>query len=265
MLIAVIYTGATRTIESTIHHFKQNVLLNENYHVFGVIQPDTNHELLIKNVIGDNLKSLQWLEKENAEWVSIRDRLVSSMNILDRWKHYLRTSGSMIEYYQLYLAYQALERYELKHGIKYDFVMRFRTDTVLKDVIDFDKIMDKEYIKKVLYEIKSKSSENTLELLMNTFYNENRISYHNIEPSISRIELTDEEMINYVRDGNYVVSLRKNVIYFMRRDVMTKIQKLGITYGQYTGDDEYWFNSESQLDNICAKYNIYKFSSTTVL
>jgi len=265
MLIAVIYTGATRTIESTIHHFKQNVLLHENYHVFGVIQPDSNHELLIKNVIGDNLKSLQWLEKENAEWVSIRDRLVSSMNILDRWKHYLRTSGSMIEYYQLYLAYQALERYELEHGIKYDFVMRFRTDTVLKDVIDFDKIMDKEYIKKVLYEIKSKSSENTLELLMNTFYNENRISYHNIEPSINRIELTDEEMIDYVRDGDYVVSIRKNIIYFMRRDMMTKIHKLGITYGQYTSDDEYWFNSESQLDNICAKYNIDKFSSTTVL
>ncbi len=265
MLIAVIYSGATRTIETTIHHFKQNVLLHENYHVFGVIQPDTNQESLITKVIGDNLKSLQWLDKENAEWVELRDKLVSSMHILDRWKDYLRTSGSMIEYYQLYLAYQALERYELEHGIKYDFVLRFRTDTVLKDVIDFDKIMDKEYIKKVLCEIKSKSLEKTLEVFMNTFYNERRISYHNIESLTNCLEMTDEEIIEYVRHGDYVVGLRKNVIYFMRRDVMSKIYHLGITYGQYTSADDYWFNSESQLENICTKYNIDKFSSTTVL
>ena len=276
MLIAVIYTGASRTIETTIQHFKKNVLLNDNYHVFGVIQSD-DHESLIRTVIGDNLKSLEWFDKENMEWINLREELLSTMNMPDKWKHYLRSSGSMIEYYQLYIAYQALERYEKEHNMRYDFVLRFRTDTVLKDVIDFDKIMTPEYIKDIIYkikdELKTEINEQVVQVFMNTFYNENRIHYKNIEGQflpIHLLELRDDEiidkLIDYVTHGNYVVSLRKNVIYFMRRDVMTKIHQLGMTYGQYTDDsNEYWFNSESQLDNICAKYNIDKYSSTTVL
>jgi hypothetical protein len=107
--------------------------------------------------------------------------------ILDeRWKHYLRTSGSMIEYYQLYLAYQALEKYEIEHSMKYDFVLRFRTDTVLKDIICFDDIFQKEHVLHVVNQINDvlnigMDSENFLGTFMNMFYNEKRIHYNKIQ------------------------------------------------------------------------------------
>jgi len=270
MLVAIIYTGAARTIETTIQLFKQNVVLNENYHVYGVIQ-SFEHETLIRETLGDNIKSLEWFDKENVVWLTIRDELLQNMNIDEYWKNYLRTSGSMIEYYQLYLAYQALEKYETEHSIKYDFVLRFRTDTVIKDVIRFDDIFEKEHVTHIVNQIKNKlnidiTSEPFLNVFMNTFYNEHRIGYVLQYQTKTEYKLsTIDDLIHYLKHGNYVVSLRKNVIYFLRRDVMTQLHVLGITYGIYTDPDYYWFNSESQLEKICESLHIDKYNSTTQL
>ena len=47
---------------------------------------------------------------------------------------------------------------------------------------------------------------------------------------------------------------------------MNYINVLGITYGDYLDDkNSYWFDAESQLENICATNNIDKFNSTTEL
>ena len=273
MLVAVIYTGATRTIESTIRLFKQNVVLNENYHVYGVVQSgQIEHETLIRETLGDNIKSLKWFDNENVEWITIREELLQNMILDERWKHYLRTSGSMIEYYQMYLAYQALERYEKEHDMKYDFVLRFRTDTVIKDVIRFDDIFEKEHVTHIVNKIKDNldiemTSDQFLDVFMNTFYNEKRIGYELKYQTKTEFKMgyTIDDLIDYLKNGNYMVSLRKNVIYFVRRDTMTQLHLLGITYGKYTDADYYWFNSESQLEKICESLHIDKYNSTTQL
>uniref|UniRef100_A0A6C0ARQ2 Uncharacterized protein n=1 Tax=viral metagenome TaxID=1070528 RepID=A0A6C0ARQ2_9ZZZZ len=285
--VAIIYTGETRTIETTIQYFKNNVLLNSNYHVFGVVQSDNieHHNHIIRETIGYNLKHLTWFDKNNPEWITLRENQIQKMHITDRWKDYLKTSGSMIEYYQMYLAYQSLEKYEIENNIKYDFVLRFRTDTVLKDSIDFDTIFEKTYIQNILYEIKDILSINTiiseeiLDIFMNSFYSKNRILYKNCDvPKIlvtdqlnKLLEISDEyqfieELIIYLKNGNYMISFRKNLIYFLRRDLMNYIHVLGITYGDYLDEkNSYWFDAESQLENICARNNIDKFNSTTEL
>ena len=285
--VAIIYTGETRTIETTIQHFKKNVLINNNYHVFAIVQSDNSdhHNHIIKETIGDNLKSLEWFDKNDPTWITLRENQLQKMSINDSWKHYLKNSGSMIEYYQMYLAYQAVEKYERENNIKYDFILRFRTDTILKDIIDFDTIFEKTNIKNVLYKIKDHLNSNTiiseeiLDLFMNSFYSENRIFYKNLDsPKIivtdhlnKLLEISDEDefinnLINYLKKGNYMISFRKNVIYFLRRDLMNYIHLLGITYGDYLDEkNSYWFDAESQLENICAKNNIDKFNSTTEL
>ena len=285
--VAIIYTGETRTIETTLADFKNNVLLNNNYHVFGVVQSDNieHHNHIIRDILGENLKTIEWFDKNNPAWITLRENQIQKMPITDRWKDYLKNSGSMIEYYQMYLAYQALEKYEIENNIKYDFVLRFRTDTVLKDSINFDTIFEKTYIKNILYKIKDHLnsdniiSEEILDLFMNSFYSENRIFYKNTDnPKIivsdylnKLLEINDEELfinelMNYLKNGNYMISFRKNVIYFLRRDLMNYIHLLGITYGDYSDDkNSYWFDAESQLENICTANNIDKFNSTTEL
>ena len=44
----------------------------------------------------------------------------------------------MIEYYQMYNSYINMKLYERENNINYDFVLRLRTDVVLKDEINFD-------------------------------------------------------------------------------------------------------------------------------
>ena len=53
MKIAIFYVGELRTYETTIKLFKQNVLLNENYHVFSVIQSNgtNDYEKVFKEII----------------------------------------------------------------------------------------------------------------------------------------------------------------------------------------------------------------------
>jgi len=285
--VAILYTGESRTLDTTIQHFKNNVLINSNYHVFALVQSDNidYHNEIILNTIGDHLKSLQWFDKNDNTWLQIRESCLEKMEIPENWKNYLKNSGSMIEYYQMYLAYQALERYEIEHNIKYDFVLRMRTDVILKDSIDFDFIFEKNYITNMLYKIKdflnetTILSENVLHLFMNSFYNENRYMYKNIDLTklviapylYTLLEISNEEtfidaLIRYLTKGKYMVCLRSNIVYFLRRELMKDIHILGITYGQYLDKiNDYWFNAESQLDNICTENNIDKFNSTTDL
>ena len=289
--IAIIYTGEVRTCESTLPYFVENVLSDENYHVFSIIQiNDINKEDFFKNLfrttIGEHLKSLDFFDKNNIDWIHLRESLLRNMSISDYWKIYLRHSGSMIEYYQMYLAFKNLEIYEKNNNFTYDYILRFRTDTILKDKITFNtKEYNEEYIKNLLYKIKSKLSCDTIiseEILlhfMNIFYNEKRINYMKfyfdnklISDNIKNIlKITDENdfiksLKTYINDGNYIITLRTNVIYFLKRELMDKIHILGITYGSYTSENnDYWFNAESQLKQICLINNIDFYSSTSSL
>jgi len=288
MKIAILYTGETRTIESTIQLFKKNVLLNNNYHVFAVLQSNIVdlHDKIIRECIGDNIKNINWFDKNNEEWLHIKEKQLNKMNIDEGWKYYLSNSGSMIEYYQMYLAYKLLEKYENENNFQYDYVLRFRTDTIIKDSIDFENFnFDKSYIQNLLYKIKdflnidTIISQTVLDTFMVTFYNEKRISYDDL--SILKytsnffnklIEIKNEEefidsIAEYLKNGNYIISLRENVIYFVKRKLMNNIHVLGITYGDYivNPDDYYWCNAESQLKNICIHNNIDYFSSTSLL
>lgn len=59
------------------------------------------------------------------------------MNIADHWRVYIKNSGSMIEYYQLYLAYLKMCNYEGTNNFKYEYIIRSRTDTIFTKPVDF--------------------------------------------------------------------------------------------------------------------------------
>ena len=287
--IAVLYTGEFRTIEKTIELFKQNVLINDNYHVFAVIQNNNNEniELFVKNAIKHNLKTYINFDKNDNNWIDIREKLLNDMNTSESWKNYLKNSGSMIEYYQMYLAYNSMSKYEKENDIEYDFIIRFRTDTVLKDKLNFDWLeYNNDTIRNMLYKIKDKYNLDTiisieaLNILLNTFYNEKRIDYMPIpdcditHATLNKLlnEKNEEQFIlrvcEYIKNGDYIISFRINVIYFTKRRLMDKIHLLGINYGKYIYEkdkDNFWVNAECQLRQICLQNNIDFYSSVTKL
>jgi hypothetical protein len=291
MPIAILYTGLERTLEDTLPYFKKNVLLNNNVHVYCVIQT-TNYEKvsnLLKTYMDDNMKGLEWFDNNDMIFRCIQTKLLDNMNINDGTKEYLRSSGSMIEYYQLWLAYIMMCRKENYENFKYDYVIRQRTDIVVNKPVDFkwldlgiDEIvirLDMIYQKK----IDTKSNDSVLNVFMNTL-----IDFGRLNTSVSnniiinkksrdiRKLLNDEnfnnvkninELKEYIKNGKYLISIRANLFYIIKRDYFTFIPAIGTNYGTYKSfdDNNYWWNAESQFRLNCLEQLITIFDSTSNL
>lgn len=133
--VAVLYTGQVRTFRHTLFYLRKNL---DNSDVFAVLQtPDTEDDMIkikshMHDVLQDSLKTIEWFDPNRAPWPALCRHMLDTMpDVSDQWKHYLRTSGSMIEYYQLRLAILALKDYETANNFHYDTVVRMRTDVVI--------------------------------------------------------------------------------------------------------------------------------------
>ena len=284
MNIAVIYTGEDRTICDTLSYFKKNVLLNNNVHVFSVIQTNNIDSIqkLIKLHMGDNLKSCEWFNKNDSVLNSIMYKLVTNMDIDNKTKDYLLNSGSIIEYYQLWLGYIAMTGKENKEKFKYDYVIRYRTDIVINKAIDFTWLdMTADEIKRrmdIIYTItNNKDVEKNVIYFMNSLIDFDRMD--NIIASsdciVNNNSLDIQNLMNdnnkkfinnlkkYIKSGRYIITLRKNLFYMIRRDLFSIIPTLGICYGTYKDDGDYWWNAESQFQKLLTEQNITIFNSTT--
>jgi len=308
--IAIFYTGLVRTLESTIPYIinflnNKNYLLNHEFSFFCSFQSDNDNEKmyinkLLHNNFENKIKNITWIDRNDATWCDLSNKLVDNIHIDAWWKNYLKTSGSMIEYYQMYNSYLNMKKYEEENNISYDYILRLRTDVVLKDEINFnvENITNNE-IEQILKYAQEKLNKNTFinidvfNYFMNTFMIPNRLSYdinkfsispineniyNNIftvldEINTTLIDETDKEnkfieiLFNYIQKSDYLITLRNNVVYFGKAKVFEKIHKLGITYGFYKIIEEpvYWFNSESQLTGICRENNIGYYSSVSQL
>ena len=292
--VAIIYTGETRTIETTIAHFKENAVLNSSCHVFACLQlPNPKDTVIlsyfdtfVKDQLSESLKSLKWFDPDDPEWTAVKEETLRTITVSDMWKDYLRRSGSIIEYYQMYLAYRQIVAYELEHGVKYDYIMRIRCDVVLCHPLNFDTMFQND-------EIKYPVSKEDVLLFMNTFYYPPRAAQsvvkhygnHIISLEFQRIldlcgdsnsEICKQEFHEYFHQyfreyfreyftkGKYMISLRNNQIYFIKREFFDPIAILGITYGtRVMPEKPHWFDAESQFQTICVHNGIDIFDSTT--
>ena len=295
--IAVIYTGEPRTIKTVIDHFVKNVLTNENVHVFSVLQTENREEMesFLLEKMGNHIKSINWFSKQDFSWNLLKNSVLQNMQIEDRWKHYLANSGSMVEYYQLYLAQNQLTNYENRQGIKYDYILRIRPDAVITRPIDFNFLnMDTDTILQRLNLIAEKTGDKCLHsnqnitIFMNSLIDERRIVCENIDQNyensryicylleknsddfsclqsqqnISNI-IVANKLQNFIKNGNYILTFRVNVIYFMNRKYFDNISQLGLKYGTYnlTKGDYYWFNSECQFQSMCIQNGLHIFNT----
>jgi hypothetical protein len=304
--IAILYTGEVRTIETVINYFVKNVLINENIHVFATV--NTNNEDYIQKLIyekmGENLKSVKFFNQNDLFWNQLQDSLLDNINVPPSWKHYLKTSGSMIQYYQLYLSYLQMVQVELRSATKYDFIMKIRSDIVITQPLNFnflnmtediilqklniiaentnDPIINSKknitiFMNSLLHPYRNNSSHFSHNYINDTY--NNSIIESNYDDELSKILTYNASQINeknnkpellqmisnFIRRGNYMLSFRKDIVYFMNRLYLDNISILGVTYGQYnlTKNDSYWFNAECQLQSICIKNNLHIFETSS--
>jgi hypothetical protein len=286
MRTVVILTGQLRTIRKTMRFLKRNVVTGHQ-DVFACLQNDTQEseeswETWLREEI-PTFKRIIWFSNERCpEWIPIRTRLVEAMAISNLWKDYLKTSGSMIEYYQLYLAYHAMEHYEQRHG-RYDQLVRMRTDSIFCKMIDFHwldwTVSDiasrwNEITKRLEQPVKSAVTHSQVfHTFMGTLLSDDLLT--NLPSLLLRtlphegavIPNTMEEVYEYLHRGRYLIGVRTNNLYVVRRDLFHLIPALGTMYGLFRGphEDPYWFNAENQFVNACYHSNLTVHTYSTVL
>jgi hypothetical protein len=291
MRTVVIFTGALRTVKKTIRYFKQNVL-RDNVDVFLCVQNDTqqsNEEWTawFADQMGDHMKSIEWFSHgAHPAWIVHRDMILQNIQLDDTWKEYLRTSGSMIEYFQLQLAHMKVGLYEQQNGFQYDYLVRARTDSIYAKPVDFHWLTwtDAEVADRV-QRIKEEMTRSKIEITDRSllqYFMATVISDTTI-PNMSRIfadyvlndadhppiDVTDtpyETALNqYLKKGRYILTIRKNNLYVIRRNLFYMIPSLGTMYGlpRTPAADDYWFNAECQFRSACyySGISIFDYSS----
>lgn len=287
MKVAIILSGALRTIKKTMRYFKQNLLLNTDVDVFACLQNDTqtpNEEwnAWLKEEIGTHLKAIEWYSPETHPfWIEHRNYILQYLHIHDGFKNYLKNGGSMIEYYQLQIAYMHLITCERCNSFRYDYIIRTRTDTIFAKPVDFhwlnwDETEVQTRLERVKNELLSKNNDasdgNIIISFMNTLLsddiipniaNMNGISIPYNTQSFPKMS----EMTDYIRNGRYILTFRSNLLYIVKREYFYLIPCLGTFYGFqdfYKSDSAYWWNAETQFQAACHNANLTIFNYATI-
>jgi len=287
--LAIIYTGETRTIDKVYPYFIKNCLHTENHHVFGVLQTDESdrYSVLLKEKFGNNLMNLDFFNKNDSTYFHLKNYLLKNMNLDYSWEKYLGfNSGSMIEYYQVFLAYSSIIKKERLENFKYDYIIRIRCDCVITKQLTFDWInYSKHDIQIIFNDIKSHHgfdnivNKDVVDIFMNGLFDKDKLYLNDgIERKsyissimYNNIFLVDDEVsfinnfYDYFKNGKYLLTLRENVVYLINRKYFYPISTLGVAYGltKYDDANNYWFNSESQLKSVCNSNEIDVFDSYT--
>jgi hypothetical protein len=237
--------------------------------------------------MGHHMKSIEWFSlAAHPEWIAHRDAILQHIQLDNGWKNYLRTSGSMIEYFQLQLAHMKVCLYEQTNGFQYDYLVRARTDSIYAKPVDFHWLTwtDTEVATRV-ERIKEEMTRSNIEItdrsLLQYFMatvisdttipNMTRIFADYVlndadRPPIGVTDTLYETALNqYLKQGRYILTIRKNNLYVIRRNLFFMIPSLGTMYGlpRSPAADDYWFNAECQFRSACyySGISIFDYSS----
>jgi hypothetical protein len=192
----------------------------------------------------------------------------------------------MIEYFQLQLAHMKVCLYEQTNGFQYDYLVRARTDSIYAKPVDFHWLTwtDTEVatrVERIKEEMTRSNIEVTERSLLQYFMatvlsdttipNMTRIFADYVlndadRPPIGVMNIPYETALNqYLKQGRYILTIRKNNLYVIRRNLFFMIPSLGTMYGlpRSPAADDYWFNAECQFRSACyySGISIFDYSS----
>ena len=285
MKIAILYTGELRTIKKTIDYFIKNVLNHYDCSIFASIQgtsygqklDENEYTNFLKDKVGNKLKTLKWIDKENRDYINISNNILNNFNFynLDQRginylkqkidynrvretesiKHYLKTSGTLIEHFQIYQSYISMKEFENENNLRFDYVMRFRTDTILFKKLNLDIFnFSKESFNKKLSLYQTENILDTTNKIINSYIFPDFI---NQNKKIIKTEIRN--IFEYLKNDKFVFVIRANLIYITTRQNIDKISNIINEYSS-KGEEYHYWNAENQFRSICLRNNIDMFN-----
>jgi DNA-binding phage protein len=128
----------------------------------------------------------------------------------------------------------------------------------------------------------SMNAENTIQMFMNNLLHPQRAnstfcgSYVLKNPADKLLneilQESDEtnlvqKLKHYIEHGNYIIVLRGNIVYMLKRSFASLIPAIGVMYGLLRTSDygDRWFDAESQFKIFCNHYGLSTFDSLTTI
>jgi len=293
--IAIILTGQIRTIDKTMKFLLKNIVQNNpNANIFAVLEmnPKQQHQKyydnVIKNTLGNHLKSLIWIShNEDYNFIRLRNNIIyKNKDISPNYYSYLKTSGTIIEHWDAHIAHLCISEYEKENSINYDFIVRIRTDVIITRKINFnfDEITECDIVNRLIEISISSNGESKTNLFnrkniimfMNSLidyeyrirgdFSDNMLETHP-DTSIEDVIASGSPKLlkKYIQDGKYILCIRKNNFFIIKRQYYEPLGNLIFKYGTYkepnTGN--HFWDSETQFLRGCIHNGIDFFSSTT--
>jgi len=234
MRTAVLFTGQERSIRRTIHLLKKNLLEPNDAVVFLACESD-NPERMASYFQGTHYGGSAILQTfRTAEFQAFMNLLeVSSRPAVkpevfgrtaEGWNMgYLHSSGTVIQYYQLWKAWLMLLEYEKVNNMKFDVVVRCRPDCLLTERLD-------------LSNLTTTADERTCRSM-------------GVERIRDKCVVTGQPW-----EDKVVWTLGQEQFWVAKRDTFALLGPMVFTFGCWDSGTLYAFNSECFFEEFC-KHN----------
>jgi hypothetical protein len=229
MRTAVLFTGQERTLPRTIKLLRRNLLEPNNTTVFLACESMDSDSLKGRfdglEIGGTDIRSTfrdpEFTAFINVVWCSGRRGLLRG--VFERSQEgytidYVFTSGTLLQYYQIWKAWMLLLEYETTHKVKFDVVVRCRPDALITEKLNLSSVLSSDELT-----CRSFGSERIRRL---------------ITPTGDPTEKA-------------VLTLGAEQIWIARRDVFALLGPMLLFYGYWDSGSKYAFNSESFFEQFC--------------
>lgn len=246
MKTAILCVGGERSLGRTIDHLKANLLDVNQCVVFFACETDNPQRVLDYfegYEIGGSLLIPSFQTKEYSHILSMcLERPGLSEEVFERarkadglcWtSDYIKQSGTLIQYYQLWKAWCLLLEYERTHEMKFDICVKWRLDALITKPL-------------VCAEIPSNQSEEVMRSMGNP-YMLTRPRSHAINPYYEHVwgtPFTD----------NIVWSFGPEQVFITSRKNFACLGSMVFWFGLWDSGGPFAFNSETFFHEVC-KHN----------
>jgi hypothetical protein len=249
MRTAILFTGQKRTLDRVLPLLKQNLLDPNTVTLFfacegdGIVEAFDGYE-----VGGADIRSSFRTPEFELLLEAMVDRPGLSEEVFARSREadglcwtmdYVRQSGSVLQYYQVWKAYCLMLAYERAHSMRFDACVRARLDLSLTEPISLASFVNERFA--------SELDARTMGSI--------RIQ------STNRVHIPDtyEHPRGTSPTDRIVWTLGPEQVWMCRRDLFDVFGPMVFSYGLYDSKTPFSFNSETFFHQTCLHHSIVHY------
>lgn len=264
--VALLITGGFRTFDKSLETIYENIISKNDCICFFLVEGVWGPKIIWDNVnkypgikIGWLMSAESYRDKHyNAivEMTKNSDRDALKREVFERasaqpgndidWPNYgpnfiFNTSGSLLQFYQVWRLWQHVTRYERENNMKFTHAVRVRTDLLIGKPLFISDTFAAD--NPILREMEKNNEFTDAEDESCEYFDSKRLT-----------------MDTY--PGDYLITLGVDIVWIAKRNVFQQLTNMVFHYGIWDSGAAYAFNAEGCFHQFCKHNNIRHYYLT---